>query len=411
MVSIKRFLERLSAIFQKKSPAAGEAVVCPESVGADPCVCPTDGPPDNTTDVSRETSENADLKELAAPKALEELFDDVVTDDGMPVFSEMQPDAAAEDSECNSGDAEESSTAAEPDEDSGADDIDTLTSSYPADTPVTSAPVDEAVPPSEPVAGCRILVVINQKGGVGKTTTAINLSAALAASGKRVLLVDADPQGNAGSGLGIDRNKLGCCLYDLLIGTLPLAEVLVETMIPGLDVVPATVNLAGAEVELVTIDNREYRLGAALKDTVRDGFETHSYDFIIIDCPPSLGLLTINALAVAGEVIIPVQCEFFALEGLSQLYSTLDLVRKELNPRLTRQHILINMYDGRIKLHQQVRAEIEKFFHADLLRTEIPRSVRLSEAPSFGQPIMEYDKNGWLSDIYRRLAEEVVDFE
>jgi len=411
MVSIKRFLERLSAIFQKKSPAAGEAIACPESVGADPCVCPTDGPADNTTDVSRETSENADLKELADTEAPEGLSDDAVTDDSMPVFSETQPDAA-EGPDCDGGDVEEPSAATEPDEAPNIDDNNTLPDDGPEDIPVIADPVEAPVLPHETVIpGCRILVVINQKGGVGKTTTAINLSAALAASGKRVLLVDADPQGNAGSGLGIDRNKLGCCLYDLLIGTLPLAEVLVETMIPRLDVVPATVNLAGAEVELVTIDNREYRLEAALKDTLMGGLETRPYDFVIIDCPPSLGLLTINALAVAGEVIIPVQCEFFALEGLSQLYSTLDLVRKELNPRLTRQHILINMYDGRIKLHQQVRAEIEKFFQADLLKTEIPRSVRLSEAPSFGQPIMEYDKNGWLSDIYRRLAEEVVDFE
>jgi chromosome partitioning protein len=412
---IKNFLARLSAIFRKKSSSVAETIVGSELEQANTGELKEVTLDKKHDDVSRETLSNTGPEEAPGIETRSELSDGMAEHSNEPVpleapFGTIGVEAVYDDADAA---AEGSSAEAALDNTSPVDELREAslrmvlledTSAEACDMAALDEENNEAA--RKPlILDSRVLVVINQKGGVGKTTTAINLSAALAEMGQRVLLVDADPQGNAGSGLGIDRNKLGCCLYDLLLGTLSLADVRVETMIQGLDVVPATVNLAGAEVELVVIDNREYRLGEVLKDAV------NSYDFVIIDCPPSLGLLTINALAIADEAVIPVQCEFFALEGLSQLYSTLGMIRKELNPRLRQQHILINMYDGRVKLHQQIRAEIEKFFQADLFKTEIPRSGRLSEAPSFGQPIMEYDKSGRLSDIYRRLAEEVVGFE
>ncbi len=412
MVVIKNFLVRLSAIFQKRSSSAGETGVVSELEQANIAEINEASADEKQDNVSRETLESAGSEDISGAEKRSELINGVAEHGDEPVSLETRPGTIDEETDHGDEGIEESSPETRPESLLLTEDVGeaSLPAVHVEDNSAEACSIERALNENDDarkpiILDSRIMVVINQKGGVGKTTTAINLSAALAERGQRVLLVDADPQGNAGSGLGIDRNKLEYCLYDLLSGTLSLAEVKVETMIEGLDVVPATVNLAGAEIELVAVDNREYRLGKVLKNAV------NSYDFVIIDCPPSLGLLTINALAIADEAVIPVQCEFFALEGLSQLYSTLDLIRKELNPRLRQQRILINMYDGRVKLHQQIRAEIESFFRADLFKTEIPRSVRLSEAPSFGQPIMKYDKNGRLSDIYSRLAEEVVSFE
>ena len=244
-----------------------------------------------------------------------------------------------------------------------------------------------------------VIALANQKGGVGKTTTAINLGASLARRGKRVLIFDFDPQANSSAGLGVRPD--GASTYDVVINDMPAAQIVVGTTIDGLELAPATPALAGADVELVPMMAREFRLKRAL-DAVRG-----PYDYVLVDCPPSLGLLTVNALTAADEVIVPVQCEYLALEGLSQLTSTLELVRRNLNPLLKLRGLLLTMFDGRTNLSQQVADEVRAHF-ANTFKTVIPRSVRLSEAPSHGLPIARYDPSSRASKAYDDLAEEVI---
>ena len=248
----------------------------------------------------------------------------------------------------------------------------------------------------------KIIAIINQKGGVGKSTTAINLSAALGELGKQVLLVDLDPQGNATSGLGIEKNQLSYCIYDVLLNDVPIEQVIIPDVCEGLDLVPATINLAGAEVELVSEMARENRL----KDAV--GSMRGKYDYVFIDCPPSLGLLTVNALVGADKLIIPIQTEFYALEGVTKLLESMKRVKSRLNPSLDIFGILLTMYDGRTTLSRQVAAEVRNYFGNQVFETIIPRTVKLSEAPSYGMPITQYDPSGKGAAAYRNLAEEVV---
>ncbi|MCX6089778.1 MAG: AAA family ATPase [Candidatus Atribacteria bacterium] len=247
-----------------------------------------------------------------------------------------------------------------------------------------------------------VIAIANQKGGVGKTTTSISLGSSLARLGEKILLVDSDPQGNATSGLGFDRKAMKSCLYDLLIRGNEVEGVVRETAIPGLRLLPATIRLAGAEVELVSLMGREYRLKESLKDQV-----SH-YDFVFIDCPPSLGLLTVNALSFADNILVPVQCEFYALEGLGQLINTINAVKNYLNPKLQIFGVLLTMYDSRTNLSLQVAQEVQRAFGEKVFQTIIPRNVRLSEAPSFGQPIILYDKDSSGAVAYINLAREVL---
>ncbi len=248
----------------------------------------------------------------------------------------------------------------------------------------------------------QVLAVANQKGGVGKSTTAVNLVAALGDLGEDVLIVDIDPQGNATSGLGLDKNQRQRCVYDALLGDTPIETLIEPVGIEHVFAVPATIQLAGAEIELVSAMSREARLKTIIRPVLDD------FDFVIVDCPPSLGLLTINALTAAKGLIIPIQCEYYALEGLSKLLESVRLVRSHLNPVLEVFGVVMTMYDSRTRLSQQVVEEVRDFFDEKVFETLIPRTVRLSEAPSFGQPVTIYDPRGKGAEAYRALAKEVV---
>ena len=252
--------------------------------------------------------------------------------------------------------------------------------------------------PSSPTAV--IVAIANQKGGVGKSTTAINLGAALALQGERILLVDLDPQGNTSSGLGVDRRALELSTYEILVDEVPVDDVIEPTSVRDLFLVPATIELAGAEIEMVSMFSREKRLANALKEVVDE------FDFILIDCPPSLGLLTINGLSAATEVMIPIQCEYYALEGLSQLVANIHRVKSNVNPELDIEGVVLTMYDGRTNLSADVVAEVREHFSDTAYRTVIPRTVRLSEAPSYGEPIEAFDPMSRGAIAYRELARE-----
>ena len=260
----------------------------------------------------------------------------------------------------------------------------------------------DKAPVKHVVGQTKVMAIINQKGGVGKSTTAINLSAALGEMGKQVLLVDLDPQGNSSSGLGIEKSKVEHCVYDVLLNEVPVEDVIIPDVCEGLDLIPATINLAGAEVELVAEMARENRL----KDAV--GSMRGKYDYIFIDCPPSLGLLTVNALVAADKLLIPIQCEFYALEGVTKLLDSMKRVKTRLNPTLDIFGVLLTMYDGRTTLSRQVVEEVQRYFGKTVFNTLIPRTVKLSEAPSFGLPITQYDPTGKGSQSYNDLAKEVI---
>ena len=248
----------------------------------------------------------------------------------------------------------------------------------------------------------KIIAVANRKGGVGKTTTAINLSACLAEQGMKVLTVDIDPQGNTTSGLGIDKNTLDMTTYQLLLGECSVEECMIESILPNLLVLPSDDNLSGAEIELIGIDDKEYILKKQIEG-ISDFF-----DYIIIDCPPSLSMLTVNAMTTADAVLVPIQCEFYALEGLSQLLHTIDLVRERLNPKLKIEGIVFTMYDSRTNLSAQVVESVNSYLDRDVYKAIIPRNVRLAEAPSHGLPVNLYDPKSTGADAYRALAEEVM---
>ena len=260
----------------------------------------------------------------------------------------------------------------------------------------------EKKPVTHVIGQTKIIAIINQKGGVGKSTTAINLSAALGERGKQVLLIDLDPQGNTTSGLGVEKGQLGKCIYNVLLEDVPIEETIIPDVYEGLDLVPATINLAGAEVELVSEMARENRL----KDAV--GALRGKYDYIFIDCPPSLGLLTVNSLVAADKLLIPIQCEFYALEGVTKLLDSMKRVKSRLNPSLEIFGILLTMYDSRTTLSKQVAAEVRNYFGKQTFEVVIPRTVKLSEAPSYGMPITQYDPTGKGALSYSALAEEVI---
>lgn len=251
----------------------------------------------------------------------------------------------------------------------------------------------------------KTIAIANQKGGVAKTTTAVNLSAWLSLMGKKVLLVDIDPQGNASTGVGLDKQEIELCIYDVLINDVPVREVIVPCAVEKLYLIPATIELAGAEVELVGVADREKILKKALKEIKKE------YDYIFIDCPPSLGMLTLNALTAADSVLIPIQCEFYALEGLGQLMNTIQMVQQQLNSSLYLEGVLLTMFDGRTNLSIQVVDEIKKHFREKVYRSIVPRNVRLSEAPSHGKPVMVYDRRSRGAEAYQELAKEVMGIE
>ena len=267
-------------------------------------------------------------------------------------------------------------------------------------TPIKT--IKDKAPVKHVVGQTKVMAIINQKGGVGKSTTAINLSAALGELGKQVLLVDLDPQRNSSSGLGIEKSQVHNCVYDVLLNDVAIEDVIIPDVGEGLDLVPATINLAGAEVELVSEMARENRL----KDAV--GSLRGKYDYVFIDCPPSLGLLTVNALVAADKLLIPIQCEFYALEGVTKLLDSMKRVKTRLNPTLDIFGVLLTMYDGRTTLSRQVVEEVRSYFGKTVFTTLIPRTVKLSEAPSFGQPITQYDPSGKGAQSYVNLAKEVV---
>jgi chromosome partitioning protein len=249
----------------------------------------------------------------------------------------------------------------------------------------------------------KTIAIFNQKGGVGKTTTNVNLSASIAEKGHRVLVIDIDPQGNSTSGFGLQKDQFAQNIYDVIINEEALEKVIVKTEFENIDIIPSSGKLSGAEIELAQGENRELRLKEALAD--------FDYDYIFIDCPPSLGLLTINALSAVDSVLIPIQCEYYALEGTSQLMNTLELVRENLNPRLEIQGVVLSMFDGRTNLGIQVVEEVKKYFRGKVYTSIIPRNIRLAEAPSHGMPVIYYDGKSKGAEAYRNLAEEFLDLE
>ena len=251
----------------------------------------------------------------------------------------------------------------------------------------------------------RIIAVANQKGGVGKTTTVVNLSACLAEQDKKVLVVDADAQGNTTSGLGLEKNKIENTLYNVLLGEISAKEALQENIADGVELIPANMNLSGAEIELVALDEREYIMKECIKE-IQD-----SYDYVLIDCPPSLGLVTLNALTAADTVLVPVQCEYFALEGMEQLFHTIGLVQNRLNPSLEIEGVVFTMFDSRTNLSLEVVDEVKKVLKPSMYSSIIPRNVRLGEAPSYGLPITIYDSKSKGAESYRALAEQVINKE
>lgn len=273
-------------------------------------------------------------------------------------------------------------------------------------TPIDLSAIRAAVQPGEP----RVLVLANQKGGVGKTTTAINLGTALAAVGERVLVVDLDPQGNASTGLGVDRNSRPVTAYEVLIGEAEIKDATIETTVPGLSLVASSMDLLGAELELADFEQRSHRLDNAL-DAFTSSEAGRAYSYVLVDCPPSLNLLTINAMVAADAILVPLQCEFFALEGLSQLLHTVERVRTSLNPDLEIQGIVLTMFDKRNNLSDQVAADVREYMGDKVYRTVIPRNVRISEAPSFGKPALVYDYKCAGSKAYMKLASELIQRE
>jgi len=248
----------------------------------------------------------------------------------------------------------------------------------------------------------KVLAITNQKGGVGKTTTAVNLCTSIALHKSKTLLIDIDPQGNASTGIGLDKIKVKRCIYDVLINQAPVKEIILPTQVKNLDILPSTIQLAGAEIELVNYISRENKLKNAIKPIIND------YNYIIIDCPPSLGLLTLNSLTAADAVIIPIQCEYYALEGIGQLLNTINLVRENLNSSLEIEGILLTMYDSRTNLSRDVAKEVQKYFTGKIFKAIVPRNVRVSEAPSYGKPVVLYDAKSKGAIAYKKLAREVI---
>jgi chromosome partitioning protein len=291
--------------------------------------------------------------------------------------------------------------------------------SEPSLSPQTPDAMMQAAPEREPSAASgaasarapRVLAVANQKGGVGKTTTAINLGTALAAIGDEVLVIDLDPQGNASTGLGIDRRSRRRSTYDVLIGEATLREAIVATAVPRLHLAPSTLDLSGLELQIGQARDRAYRLRQALAPLSAANAESPSFSYVLVDCPPSLNLLTVNAMAAAHAILVPLQCEFFALEGLSQLLKTVEQVRETLNPELTIHGIVLTMFDSRNNLSTQVVADVRNFMGQKVYDTVIPRNVRVSEAPSYGKPVLVYDLKCSGSEAYLRLATEVIQRE